>query len=91
MKDALSNVKIIEIFPPSVQTELHDARHQPDLKNGAQIGMPLEEFAQAAHDAIVRGEEDIVIGAAEEWYYSFEPLRRERFNELVEKLRDYGK
>jgi hypothetical protein len=53
--------------------------------------MPLEEFAQAAHDAIVRGEEDIVIGAAEEWYYSFEPLRRERFNELVEKLRDYGK
>ncbi|UKZ68643.1 uncharacterized protein TrAtP1_009668 [Trichoderma atroviride] len=91
MKDASSDVRIIEIFPPSVQTELHDARHQPDLKNGAQIGMPLEDFTEAAHNAIIRGEEDIVIGAAEEWYYPFEPLRHGRFTELVEKLRDYGK
>lgn len=28
LKDARSNVKIIELFPPAVQTELHDEKHQ---------------------------------------------------------------
>ena len=41
-----SNIKVVELFPPAVQTELHDEKHQPDIKNGGQIGMPLEEFVQ---------------------------------------------
>jgi hypothetical protein len=24
--------------------ELHDARHQPDIKDGGSIGMPLDQF-----------------------------------------------
>jgi short-subunit dehydrogenase involved in D-alanine esterification of teichoic acids len=36
------NVKVIEILPPAVQTELHDAKHQPDIKDGRNFGMPLE-------------------------------------------------
>lgn len=39
-----SKIKIIEIFPPAVQTELHDAKHQPEIKDGRSIGMPLDEF-----------------------------------------------
>lgn len=39
-----SNIKVIEIFPPAVQTELHDEKHQPDIKNGRAMGMPLDEF-----------------------------------------------
>lgn len=31
LKDAGSNVKIIELFPPAVQTELHDEKHQVGL------------------------------------------------------------
>lgn len=42
-----TNVKVIEVYPPAVQTELHDERHQPDIKNGRQMGMPLAEFTQA--------------------------------------------
>ena len=39
-----SKVKVVELFPPAVQTELHDEKHQPDIKNGHQMGMPLHEF-----------------------------------------------
>lgn len=39
-----SNVKVVELFPPAVQTELHDDKHQPDIKNGGAIGMALDEF-----------------------------------------------
>ena len=27
-----SGIKVIEVFPPAVQTELHDEKHQPDMK-----------------------------------------------------------
>lgn len=39
-----SKIKVVELLPPAVQTELHDAKHQPDIKNGRAIGMPLDEF-----------------------------------------------
>lgn len=39
-----SKIKVIEIYPPAVQTELHDEKHQPDIKNGRSLGMPLDEF-----------------------------------------------
>lgn len=39
-----SKIKVIEIYPPAVQTELHDEKHQPDIKNGRSFGMPLDEF-----------------------------------------------
>jgi short-subunit dehydrogenase involved in D-alanine esterification of teichoic acids len=42
-----TNIKVIEIFPPAVQTELHDERHQPDYgKTGRQMGMPIDEFTE---------------------------------------------
>jgi short-subunit dehydrogenase involved in D-alanine esterification of teichoic acids len=46
-----TDVKVIEIYPPAVQTELHDEKHQPDIKNGRSMGMPLGEFTQAVRQA----------------------------------------
>ena len=43
-------VKMVEVFPPAVQTELHDENHQPDLVNGGQIGMPLGEFVDKMYE-----------------------------------------
>lgn len=37
-------LRVVEVFPPAVQTELHDSVHQPDLENGDQLGMPLAAF-----------------------------------------------
>lgn len=42
-----SNIKVIEIYPPAVQTELHDEKYQPDIKNGRSLGIPLVEFTEA--------------------------------------------
>ena len=39
-----SNINVVELYPPAVQTELHDEKHQPDVKNGRSMGMPLDEF-----------------------------------------------
>lgn len=53
------NIKVIEILPPAVQTELHDAKHQPDIKDGASMGMPLEKFTEDAWQGLLDGKEDV--------------------------------
>jgi short-subunit dehydrogenase involved in D-alanine esterification of teichoic acids len=42
-----TNIKVVEVYPPAVQTELHDEKHQPDIKNGRSMGMPLDEFTES--------------------------------------------
>ncbi|KAJ5360906.1 hypothetical protein N7517_010097 [Penicillium concentricum] len=44
LEEGPGHVKVLEIYPPAVQTELHDPKNQPDLKNGHLIGMPLKGF-----------------------------------------------
>ncbi|KAK5168205.1 uncharacterized protein LTR77_006774 [Saxophila tyrrhenica] len=55
LRDAKSNVKIIELFPPAVQTELHD--HEFGDK-GKQIGMPLKEFTEEAFEGLCKSGKD---------------------------------
>ena len=58
-------VKMVEVFPPAVQTELHDEKHQPDLVNGGQIGMPLGEFVDKMYEGLERGDEQFAVGPGE--------------------------
>jgi hypothetical protein len=37
-----------------VQTELHDAKHQPDITDGGKIGMPIEEFTVEAWKGLAK-------------------------------------
>jgi short-subunit dehydrogenase involved in D-alanine esterification of teichoic acids len=75
-----SKIKVIEIFPPAVQTELHDEKHQPDIKNGRSIGMPLDEFTDAAYQGLVDGLDQIPVGMASMLFSAFENKRQEIFN-----------
>ncbi|KAF7562144.1 hypothetical protein G7046_g1986 [Stylonectria norvegica] len=59
-------VNLIEVFPPAVQTELHDERHQPHLINGGQIGMPLAVYIDKMFDGLVQGDEQFAIGHGED-------------------------
>ncbi|KAK4556586.1 hypothetical protein LTR86_006157 [Recurvomyces mirabilis] len=53
MKDVNSNVKIIEVYPPAVKTELHAEKNQPQLgDSGKNIGMPLEDFTNEAWEGL---------------------------------------
>lgn len=49
-----------------MQTELHDAKHQPDIVNGASIGIPLKAFMDKAWEGLCEeGKEQVPVGTAE--------------------------
>ncbi|KAK6602972.1 short chain dehydrogenase [Botrytis cinerea] len=81
-------VQVIEIYPPAVQTELHDEKHQPDIKDGRNMGMPLDEFTKEAWRGLERGDEDIPVGTT--WkgfgYEEVETRRKKLFGEMMEKM-----
>jgi len=82
-----TKIKVIELYPPAVQTELHDEKHQPDFKNGRSFGMPLDQFTNEAYEGLVAGEKDVPIGSAVGWYDSFELKRQEQFHNLTKMMR----
>lgn len=45
-----------------MQTELHDKVHQPDIENGREIGITIEEFMEQAWRGIIEGLEEIPVG-----------------------------
>lgn len=85
------NVKIIELCPPAVQTELHDEKHQPDIKQGALIGMPLGEFIDEAWEGLEKGDEQIYIGElVKKNGLGWEQQRQAAFKMIVERTRAAG-
>ena len=62
-----SNVRMVEVFPPAVQTELHDEKHQPDLINGGEIGMPLAQYIERMFQGLEKGDDQFAVGVAEDW------------------------
>lgn len=83
-------IKVVEIFPPAVQTELHDAKHQSDIPNGRQMGMPLEEFTEQSWARFVKGEEQIPVGSAAGAFEKFEKARQESFQGLTKMVKERG-
>ncbi|WQF81208.1 Putative short-chain dehydrogenase/reductase SDR, NAD(P)-binding domain superfamily [Colletotrichum destructivum] len=79
LRDASSGVRVVEVYPPAVQTELHDAKNQPDLKNGHAIGMPVGEFVDEVYRRWIDGEEQIPVGTAKPMFDAFENARQEYF------------
>ncbi|KAK6534413.1 hypothetical protein TWF281_005738 [Arthrobotrys megalospora] len=71
-------VKVLEILPPAVQTELHDEVHQPDMKGTGKIGMPLAEFVDETWRDLTTGNEfnEYPIGFGKMVYGAVEPPRK---------------
>jgi short-subunit dehydrogenase involved in D-alanine esterification of teichoic acids len=91
LKDAgHGNVRLVEVFPPAVQTELHDERHQPDLVNGGQIGMPLDPFTDSMYQGLLQGDDQFAIGPGEELLKEdgVEAQRQKAFQTQHEKFKD---
>ena len=97
-----SNVKVVELFPPAVQSksiaatdvqmlttlaELHDEKHQPEIKNGGSIGMPLNAFINEAYEGLAAGKEEVAVEKAKGWYEAFEPQRQKVFYGLLEPMK----
>lgn len=74
-----TGVRVIELLPPAVQTELHDSKNQPDIKNGGQIGMPLEQWLNTTWHGLLEEKESIPVGSAEKsWRWE-----EERYKDFI--------
>ncbi|KAK6953709.1 hypothetical protein Daesc_006014 [Daldinia eschscholtzii] len=83
VKDAGYKIRLVEVFPPAVQTEIHDTKHQPDMINGHEIGMPLDLYTERMYEDLRKGYEQFAIGRAEEWLKEggFEATRAKLFEQ----------
>lgn len=82
LKDAGNNIRVVEVFPPAVRTELHDEKHQPDLQNGGEIGIPLADFIDQTYVELEKGDEQFAIGHAQAWLDTgFEAERKKLFEQ----------
>lgn len=84
------HIRIIEIIPPAVQTELHT--QQPDLAAAGQgpIGMPLQEFLEETWSALEKGDEDeILVGPNRERWGTVENEKKAGFK-MVEGIARKG-
>ncbi|PKS08178.1 hypothetical protein jhhlp_005454 [Lomentospora prolificans] len=75
------STKIIEIWPPAVQTEIHDYMGE-DV--GRALGMPIGEFIEQAWSQLAEGSEHVMVGGipAEEPFKELANKRREAFELL---------
>lgn len=67
--------------------ELHDEKNQPDINDGRSIGIPLDQFIDAAVTGLTEGKEEIPVALAKDWYQSFEPQRQETFHKVNEAMK----
>lgn len=86
LKRAKSNVKIIELFPPAVQTELHDFEMG---EKGKQVGMPLKDFTEEAFAGLcTEDNEQIPVQAVKEFmgFYGWEQERQKAMMKMIEAM-----
>ncbi|OHW97341.1 short chain dehydrogenase [Colletotrichum incanum] len=83
------SIKVIEIVPPAVQTELHT--RQADLvKTGqANIGIPLDQFIDETWDNLEKGETDEIIVGPAKGYARGEVERKKAFDGLLAALKGH--
>ena len=57
LKKSSSKVKVIEILPPAVRTELHDR-----YEGGREMGIPMDEFLNDTWGGLIAGHEQVAAG-----------------------------
>ncbi|KAI5367434.1 Putative short-chain dehydrogenase/reductase SDR, NAD(P)-binding domain superfamily [Septoria linicola] len=88
MQEIESNVKIIELLPPAVQTELHDDKHQPEFKGeGRNVGMPLAEFVQEAYAGLSEGKDQIPVQMTKRNFDTWEQERQKNMMFMYQQMK----
>lgn len=78
-----TNVRVVEIAPPTVATDLHRERDNPDnnKKDNNPNALSLEEFMQEVSEKLEKGDETIGAGMSanvvEKWYNAFGDMYKE--------------
>lgn len=82
-----NNVTIVELFPPAVQTELHD--FEQGEEKGRQFGMPLDDFVEEAWEGLSAGKDQVAVQMAKTamGFDGWEQERQKGFAKMVERMR----
>ncbi|KAK1719413.1 hypothetical protein CaCOL14_006101 [Colletotrichum acutatum] len=86
-----AHIRVVEVVPPAVQTELHS--QQPDLVAAGQanFGMPLDEFTDETWAALEkRNEDEIIVGPAKNFAH-VETDKRNMFDKMAESFKSGNK
>ncbi|KAI2628744.1 NAD(P)-binding protein [Hypoxylon sp. NC1633] len=78
------HLRVVEILPPAVRTELHSQQAELVAIGQGDIGIPVEEFVDEAWAGLVRGEEEIPVGTVRLRFDALEEPRRGQFRRIVE-------
>lgn len=83
-------MRVVEILPPAVQTELHELQPELVAAGQANIGMPLTAFIDETWEALERwdaGEDEIMVKEVKGNWGSVEDARRVAFGQLQERMK----
>ncbi|TGJ79026.1 hypothetical protein E0Z10_g9743 [Xylaria hypoxylon] len=77
------HVRVVEVVPPAVQTELHEL--QDDLRGTefAHMGITIGEFMQGCWAGLEAGDEEILVGPVKANFGTIEDGRRLWFNKFL--------
>ncbi|KAI1480492.1 NAD(P)-binding protein [Daldinia eschscholtzii] len=82
--DSSKHIRVIEILPPAVKTELHSQQAELVAIGQGDIGIPVEQFTDEAWEGLVRGDEEIPVGQIKERFEAIEGPKRAPFQKIVE-------
>ncbi|KAI1380412.1 NAD(P)-binding protein [Hypoxylon crocopeplum] len=82
--EASAHIKVVEILPPAVQTELHSQQAELVKIGEGNIGIPLAQFTDEAWAGLVKGDEEIPVGMVRDRFDATEEPRRSQFKRIVE-------
>ncbi|KAK9421597.1 putative Peroxidase [Seiridium unicorne] len=77
------HIKVVEIIPPAVQTELHGLQEDLVARGEGNFGMPLPEFTDWAWAGLQKGDEEIPVGETSLRNHAAEAGRREAFANVL--------
>lgn len=91
LRKPFPDLRIIEVFPPAVQSELHDwfaDAGKGSKEEARQMGMPMNEFVDTTWEKLKAGEEQPAIGGLPEMSFArFESARQAMFGQVAARAR----
>ncbi|KAI2621932.1 NAD(P)-binding protein [Hypomontagnella submonticulosa] len=81
--EASKHIKVVEILPPAVQTELHSQQEELVKIGQGNIGIPLQQFTDEAWAGLLRGDNEIPVGIVKDRFDAVEEPRRGPFEQMV--------
>ncbi|KAI1178584.1 short chain dehydrogenase [Nemania sp. FL0916] len=77
------HIRVVEIVPPAVQTELHELQDDLRAAGLANIGITIEEFMRDCWAGLEQGDEEILIGPLKANFATLEDGKRIAFERFM--------